>query len=143
MTDMFSPQKRSQIMARVRSADTAPELRVRRLLHGLGKRFRLHRRDLPGQPDLVLPKYKAVIFVHGCFWHGCPVWKHARIRPAANAAYWANKLDRTLTRDKNNIAALEQMGWRVLVVWECETRKKRLPELAEKIENFLSQRFYV
>lgn len=138
MPDMFSPQKRSQIMARVHGADTTPEIRVRKLLHGMGKRFRLHRRDLPGNPDLVLPKYKAVIFVHGCFWHGCPVCKHARIRPVANAAYWAKKLDRTLTRDKGNIATLRQMGWRVLVVWECETKSKRLPELAQKIEIFLS-----
>ncbi|HMM05939.1 MAG TPA: very short patch repair endonuclease [Clostridiales bacterium] len=138
MPDKFSPEKRSEIMSKVHSANTTPEIRVRKLLHSLGYRFRLQRRDLPGNPDIVLPKYKTVIFVHGCFWHGCPTCKHARVRPVANAGYWENKLNRTLERDKNSVAALEQMGWQVMVIWECETRKKNINGLLERIKNVLS-----
>ena len=135
MSDMFNTEKRSEIMAKVHSADTTPEIRVRKLLHSMGYRFRLHRRDLPGNPDIVLPKYKAVIFIHGCFWHGCPTCQHARIRPVTNAEYWDKKLNRTMERDKSNILALEQLGWRVLVIWECKTRKKSLIELSKRIDN--------
>ena len=130
---MFSPVKRSEIMAKVHSVNTTPEIRVRRLLHGIGYRFRLQRRDLPGKPDIVLPKYKAVIFVHGCFWHGCPICQRAKIRPVNNAEYWEKKLNRTLERDKNNMASLEQMGWRVIIVWECEIRKNNLGALLIKL----------
>ena len=133
MADVFDSKKRSEIMSRVRSVDTTPELRVRKLLHSMGYRFRLHRNDLPGNPDIVLPKYKTVIFVHGCFWHGCPICLHARIRPKQNSEYWNKKLDRTLERDKNNVIMLEQMGWKVLVVWECETKKKCLSILANRL----------
>jgi DNA mismatch endonuclease (patch repair protein) len=136
MPDMFDAKKRSEIMSRVHGANTTPEIRVRKLLHSMGYRFRLHRRDLPGNPDIVLPKYKTVIFVHGCFWHGCPTCRRAKIRPVANAEYWEKKLDRTLGRDKNNQAVLEQMGWRVMVIWECETKIKNLIELAQKISQF-------
>ena len=133
MPDMFTPRKRSEIMAKVHSANTKPEIRVRKLLHRIGYRFRLQRRDLPGNPDIVLPKYKAVIFVHGCFWHGCPVCRHAKIRPVTNAEYWEKKLNRTLERDKNNVEALVQMGWRAITVWECEIRKKNIGELLIKL----------
>ena len=139
MPDMFSPQKRSEIMAKVHSSNTTPEIRVRKLLHSMGYRFRLHRRDLPGNPDIVLPKYKTVIFVHGCFWHGCPTCRHAKIRPVVNAEYWNKKLDRTLERDKNNEAALERMGWHVIVIWECETTKNKLAILGEHIKDILTQ----
>jgi len=139
MPDMFDTQKRSEIMAKVHSSNTTPEIRVRKLLHSLGYRFRLHRRDLPGNPDIVLPKYKTVIFVHGCFWHGCPTCQHAKIRPVANAEYWDKKLNRTLKRDKSNVTALEQLGWNVMVIWECETRKTRLAILGERILNTLPQ----
>jgi len=135
---MFAPEKRSEIMAKVHSVNTAPEIHVRKLLHNMGYRFRLQRRDLPGNPDIVLPKYKIVIFVHGCFWHGCPTCKHAKVRPVANAEYWGKKLNRTIERDKSNVVALEQMGWRVVVIWECETRKKNLVELSERIRILLS-----
>lgn len=138
MSDKFSPEKRSEIMARVHSADTTPEIRVRKLLHSMGYRFRLHRRDLPGNPDIVLPKYKTVIFVHGCFWHGCPTCRHAKIRPVANAEYWDKKLNRTLERDKINVAALEQMGWLVMVIWECETKRKNTRDLAKKLSVYLN-----
>ena len=133
MADVFDSKKRSEIMSRVRSVDTTPELRVRRLLHSMGYRFRLHRNDLPGNPDIVLPKYKTVIFVHGCFWHGCPICRHARIRPKQNSEYWNKKLDRTLERDKINISMLESLGWRVFIIWECETKKKSILILADKI----------
>ena len=137
MADMFNAKKRSEIMSKVHSANTAPEIRVRKLIHSMGYRFRLQRRDLPGNPDIVLPKYKTAIFVHGCFWHGCPACRRAKVRPVANAEYWNRKLDRTLERDRNNMTALEQMGWRVVIIWECETRKKNLMLLAQKIENNL------
>ena len=135
MPDMFSPEKRSEIMARVHSANTTPEVRVRKLLHSMGYRFRLHRRDLPGNPDIVLPKYKTVLFIHGCFWHGCPTCKHAKIRPVANADYWNKKLNRTTERDKNNIAALKHIGWRVMIIWECETKKSCQAKLLSKLES--------
>jgi DNA mismatch endonuclease (patch repair protein) len=121
----------------VRSADTTPEIHVRKLLHSMGYRFRLQRRDLPGNPDIVLPKYKTAIFVHGCFWHGCPTCRHAKIRPVANAEYWEKKLNRTLERDRDNVAALEEMGWRVMVIWECETKKNRLEALTQNINGHL------
>jgi len=135
MADMFAPEKRSEIMAKVHSTNTTPEIRVRKLLHSMGYRFRLQKRDLPGNPDIVLPRYKTVIFVHGCFWHGCPTCRHAKIRPVTNAEYWEKKLDRTLQRDKSNLEALEQAGWKVMVIWECETKKKDLLDLRERINN--------
>ena len=133
MPDVFDQQKRSTIMSKVHSSNTTPEIRVRKLLHSMGYRFRLQRRDLPGTPDIVLPKYKTVIFVHGCFWHGCPTCRRAKIRPVANAEYWEKKLNRTIERDKSNVAALERMGWLVMVIWECETKKRHSEELKNKL----------
>ncbi len=128
--DTFPPEKRSDIMRRVRSADTTPERKVRSLLHKLGLRFRLHRSDLPGKPDIVLPKHRTVVFVHGCFWHrhqGCP---HATT-PASRQEYWLPKFRRTVERDKKNQEELHRQGWNVVVVWECEM--KNLGLLAEQI----------
>ena len=139
MPDMFDLKKRSEIMSKVHSANTKPEIRVRKLLHSMGYRFRLQRRDLPGNPDIVLPRYKTVIFVHGCFWHGCPTCRRAKIRPQSNSEYWEKKLDRTLERDKHNQMLLDQLGWRVLVIWECETKKKLLEELIQKINGYLAK----
>ncbi len=119
--DTFSQEKRSAIMQLVRSTDTNPEKIVRSLLHRLGFRFRLHRKDLPGKPDIVLPKYSTVIFVHGCFWHrhaGCS----RASTPATNQEYWLNKFDRTVKRDKKNVKELQRQGWRVVTIWECELR---------------------
>lgn len=141
MADMFTPEERSKIMAKVHSQNTTPEIRVRKLLHSLGYRFRLHRKDLPGNPDIVLSKYKTVIFVHGCFWHGCPTCRHAQIRPQANSEYWNKKLDRNMQRDRESYAALEDLGWQVLVIWECETKKKNIEQLAQRIIDLLSDSF--
>ena len=108
-------------MRRVRSTDTGPEIRVRSLLHSLGYRFRLYRADLPGNPDIVLPKFSTAIFVHGCFWHrhlGCK----RTSTPATRKDYWLPKFKRTVKRDKRNQAKLRRMGWRVVVLWECQTQ---------------------
>ena len=136
--DKFTEEKRSEIMSKVRSEDTKPEIKVRKLLHGMGYRFRLHRRDLPGKPDIVLPKYKTVVFVNGCFWHGCPTCRHASVRPKANADYWNRKLDRNLQRDRENYAKLTELGWRVVIVWECETKDKNIPQLRERLKEELT-----
>ncbi|HSK74982.1 MAG TPA: DNA mismatch endonuclease Vsr [Thermoanaerobaculia bacterium] len=121
MGDRYSPAKRSDIMSRVRGADTKPEVRVRSFLHRLGYRFRLHRRDLPGRPDIVLPSYRAVIFVHGCFWHQHPGCSKASV-PETDREKWTAKLARNVERDKENRDALREAGWRVATVWECELK---------------------
>ena len=108
-------------MSRIRATDTRPEKAVRSALHKMGLRFRLHRRDLPGRPDIVLPKYRAVVFVHGCFWHGHDC-KKGRSVPQTNAEFWRAKLACNRERDEQNRRDLEAAGWRVVVVWECQTR---------------------
>ena len=108
-------------MSRVRGRDTQPELTVRRLLHRIGFRFRLHRKDLPGHPDIILPKHRAAIFVHGCFWHGHPGCRRS-VRPTSNEAFWNTKIDRNIERDAQAQNELALRGWRVLVIWQCETR---------------------
>lgn len=119
--DVLSLEQRRLTMAAVKSRNTKPELSVRSLLHSLGYRFRLHRKDLVGQPDVVLPKYKTVLFVHGCFWHQHPHCKHAA-RPVSRQEYWDAKLNRNIERDKSQQAELQTLGWQVIVVWECEIR---------------------
>ena len=116
--DNVTPARRSWIMGRVKSQDTAPELYVRRALHAAGLRFRLHDKRLPGAPDLVLRKHRTVVFVHGCqwHWHGC---RRSRM-PSSNVDYWRRKINRNVERDAANAAALDALGWRVAVVWECE-----------------------
>ena len=116
--DKFTAEKRSSIMSSVRSKNTKPEMYVRSTLHNNGLRFRLHRKSLPGSPDIVLPKFKTVIFVNGCFWHGhdCPKGR----RPTSNLDFWNEKLDQNLKRDKQNYVALKEMGWQVIVIWECD-----------------------
>lgn len=124
MPERLNRKARSENMRRVRDRDTAPELAVRRLLHSEGFRFRLHVPDLPGRPDVVLPKHQTVIFVHGCFWHshpGCP----RAFTPATNVEFWQKKLGANPPRDARNEQALRDEGWRVLVVWECETKDTR------------------
>lgn len=120
MNDRLQPEERSALMGRVRGKNTLPEIRVRKVLHGLGYRFRLHRRDLPGKPDIVLPKYRLCVFVNGCFWHqhpGC----HRATMPRSNKSFWKEKLTRNCERDRKSLGALRELGWKTLVVWECET----------------------
>jgi DNA mismatch endonuclease (patch repair protein) len=134
MADTVSPEIRSQVMARVKSKGMKPEMTVRRLVHGLGYRYRLHRADLPGRPDLVFPARRKVLFVNGCFWHrhdGCP-----RVRiPATNRDYWLAKLESNYLRDTRNIRSLEEQGWDVLTVWECQLRD--LPSSTKRLVSFL------
>ncbi len=121
MADVFSPGQRSAVMRAVKSTNTAPELAVRRAAHALGLRFRLQRPDLPGKPDLVFPRLKAALFVHGCFWHGHGCARGARM-PATNRDYWLGKIGRNRARDEATLAALKRLGWNTHVIWECETR---------------------
>ena len=125
-------------MSKVHSENTAPEIAVRKTLFHMGYRYRLHRKDLPGTPDVVLPKYKTVVFVNGCFWHGCPTCRHAKIRPKANSEYWNAKLDRNIQRDRENYRKLRQMGWKVIVVWECETKAQGMNQLQARLKEELS-----
>lgn len=136
MTDKLTPKQRSANMARIRSKDMKPEMTVRRVVHRLGYRYRLHRKDLPGKPDLVFGPRRAVIFVHGCFWHqhDKTACKDGR-KPKSNKGYWGPKLDRNVQRDAEAQAALHQAGWRVLVIWECETHD--LEVLEQRIISFL------
>jgi DNA mismatch endonuclease, patch repair protein len=136
VVDTISKRRRSKNMAAIRSKDTAPELLVRRIVHGLGYRFVLHKAGLPGKPDLVLPRHKAVIFVHGCFWH-----QHARRlcldgrTPKSNLPYWLPKLSRNVKRDARHRAALGRLGWRSLVIWDCQSKDPDV--VATRIERFL------
>jgi DNA mismatch endonuclease, patch repair protein len=130
----MSAATRSDIMRAVRSRDTSPEMIVRRLAHSLGYRYRLHRRDLPGSPDLVFPSRRKLIFVQGCFWHGHACARGARA-PKTNAAYWSAKISRNETRDAEQQALLARDGWRLLIVWECQTRD--LCALKHTLRSFL------
>jgi DNA mismatch endonuclease (patch repair protein) len=125
LADHISKQKRSWNMSRITSKDTKPEIVVRFLLHSLGYRFRLHRKDLPGKPDIVLPKYKTVIFVHGCFWHRHEGCKKATT-PKSNMEYWLNKFARNISNDIRHKRELQELGWSVIVIWECETKNVQM-----------------
>lgn len=136
MVDSLTPEQRSERMSRIRASDTAPEMLVRRHLHALGFRYRLHARDLPGKPDLVLPKHGVVVFVHGCFWHAHSCQK-GRI-PATRREFWREKFAYNKARDARNVRALRRLGWRVATVWECSlskgsTRQAALETLVRKI----------
>ena len=131
--DKVSSQQRSRNMSKIKGKDTKPEKIVRSLLHALGYRFRLHRKTLPGIPDIVLPKYKAVIFVNGCFWHGHDGCKRATI-PDTNKEFWERKILATKARDQKNIFDLEKLGYRCLVIWQCELKDKNL--LIQHLLNF-------
>ena len=117
MADTLNSEHRSRIMSRVGGKNTRPEILVRRALHAAGLRFRIHRRDLPGTPDIVLPRHRIAVMVQGCFWHGhdCPKGR----RPKSNVEFWTTKLDRNLQRDRANADALSKLGWQVVTVWEC------------------------
>ncbi|MBS3961215.1 MAG: DNA mismatch endonuclease Vsr [Sandarakinorhabdus sp.] len=125
---------RSRTMRAVRSQNTTPELKVRRILHGAGYRFRLHRKDLPGSPDLTFPARKAVVFVHGCFWHCHDCKRGARV-PKSNSDYWVAKIARNVARDARDFEALNFLGWRAAAVWECELKEPQA--LLARVSNFL------
>ena len=123
-------------MSRIRDRDTGPEMTVRRILHRLGYRFRLHRRDMPGKPDIVLTKFNTVIFVQGCFWHRHPGCQYAYM-PKTRTEFWERKFQETVARDARNSQQLRDSGWKVLYVWECEV--KDMQKLAEKLNSFLQE----
>ncbi len=133
MADHVTPPKRSEIMKAVGTKDTGAEMTVRRLLHAKGYRYRLHRRDLPGSPDIVFPRLRKVLFIHGCFWHGHDCSK-GRL-PKSRLDYWQPKIEATKQRDRRSIEALSELGWNVAVVWQCELRN--IPALMAKLQNFL------
>ena len=137
MADTISPKHRSWNMSRVRSKNTKPEIKIRSMLHAKGFRFRKNVKNLPGVPDIVLPKYKSIIFVHGCFWHqhkGC-VKSHI---PKSNVEFWTEKLGKNVVRDKKHNKELKQAGWRILTIWECEM--KDLNKLERKLKKFFESR---
>lgn len=123
MADIVDKETRSRMMSGIRGKNTKPEMIVRRALHKAGYRYRLHAKDLPGKPDIVLPKYRTVIFVHGCFWHhhDCKNFKW----PKTREEFWRKKIEGNVKRDKRAYAALEALGWKVVIIWECETREKK------------------
>lgn len=138
MADVLTPEQRQLNMSRIRGRDTKPEMRIRRGLHARGFRYRLHDRKLPGRPDLVFPLYRAVIFVHGCFWHGhnCPLFK----LPATRPEFWSTKIASNRARDTRTVAALLELGWRVATVWECSIRgsiRRSEDEVIEQCQAFL------
>ena len=137
MVDGLTPERRSENMRRIQSKNMKPEIAVRRLVHALGFRFRLHRQDLPGKPDLVLPRHKKIVFVHGCFWHGHgdPACVDGRRQPKSNQDYWLPKLARNKQRDFANLLALQALGWDTAIVWECELRHPDV--LARRLRSFI------
>jgi DNA mismatch endonuclease, patch repair protein len=134
MTDPFTPAERSAVMRRVKSKDSKAELKVRKALTRMGLRYRLHRKDLPGSPDVAFPGRKLALFVHGCFWHGHDCKRGARA-PKANADYWSAKIERNRARDIRTAEALTAMGWRPATIWECELKE---PELEARLEALLA-----
>ncbi len=134
MADIVTREKRSQMMSGIRSKNTKPEIIVRSMLHSMGLRFRLHSKELPGSPDIVLPKHRAVVFVHGCFWHRHENCKYA-YNPKSRIDFWQNKFFSNQERDRLNQKSLKSDGWRVIVIWECETKH------CEKLERKLKRLF--
>ena len=134
--DSVSSSRRSEIMSRIRSSDTRPEMQVRRMLHKLGYRYVLHRRDLPGVPDLVFPSRRRIIFIQGCFWHQHKGCIDGRI-PKSRVSYWKPKLRRNVERDRSNTSNLRRSGWKVISVWECEAAK--FDTVRERLIRFLGK----
>lgn len=132
MADVFSKEKRSQVMSRIRSRNTRPEILVRKHLFAHGFRYRLHDSKLPSKPDIVLPKYKTIVFIHGCFWHG-HTCKYAQV-PKSNTAFWVDKINRNKNISLINVEKLENLGWRVIIIWECELSKKRREKTLNDLE---------
>lgn len=136
MPDMFTPERRKQIMRAIKDKDTRPEMIVRALTHAMGYRYRLHHRDLPGRPDLVFSSRRKVIFVHGCFWHGHTACKNGRL-PKSNVGYWSNKIQRNCDRDRRAERKLRSWGWGVMTIWECQVNDSQV--LGRRITRFLNR----
>ncbi|MES2112511.1 MAG: DNA mismatch endonuclease Vsr [Bacteroidota bacterium] len=132
MADVHSKETRSYNMSRIRSKDTKPEMLVRRFLHKNGFRYRLHVKTLPGKPDIVLPKYKTVIFIHGCFWHGHEGCRYYVV-PKTRTEWWLNKINGNITNDNNAEAVLKDAGWNIITLWECELKKSSLEETLKNL----------
>lgn len=139
MADKMTEEQRHYCMSRIRSVDTRPEMVVRKFLHASGFRYSLHRKDLPGSPDIVLKKYHTVIFINGCFWHGHPLCRYATV-PKTNSDFWTEKIRCNKERDANNIESLERLGWHAIVVWECELKPRCRAARLELLETQLRQR---
>ncbi len=139
MTDIVDKATRSRMMAGIRGTNTKPERIVRSWLHRQGLRFRLHKFGLPGRPDIILSKYRAAIFVHGCFWHRHPGCRYATT-PASNAAFWQEKFRKSVARDRKKTAELRRLGWRVLTIWECQLDERRLVRLSAAIRRAITKR---
>ena len=138
MTDTLSKEKRSWNMSRIRCKDTKPELMLRSMLHRAGFRFRVHERKLPGTPDIVLPRYKTIIFVNGCFWHRHKNCKYA-YNPKSKPDFWQDKFSKTILRDREKIKALRSSGWKVITVWECDLQKDPDSILAKVVQNLRNE----
>ena len=123
-------------MSKIGPKDTKPEIILRKIVHNMGYRYRLHRKDLPGKPDLVFPKYKKVIFMHGCFWHGHKNCKRSTL-PETNRKFWENKIKGNIKTDKNNYIKLENLGWDYMIIWQCEIKKKNTEQFKSRIRDFL------
>lgn len=140
MTDFLSPKERSERMSRIKGSNTRPEIALRKALHSLGLRYRLNGADLPGKPDLVFPRYKTVVFVHGCFWHRHVDCNIATI-PKSNTAFWVEKFEKNVARDDRVTKLLEAAGWRVLIVWECQLGSvRRAKATGERIAELIREK---
>lgn len=138
MADIFSPKKRTEIMKSIRSKDTGCELTVRKLIFATGYRYRLHKASLPGKPDIVFPMLKKVIFIQGCFWHGCRKCSRSKL-PKSNKSFWKNKIEGNINRDKQNFKKLKRLGWDYLCIWQCEIKKRNEKKLELRINNYLKK----
>jgi DNA mismatch endonuclease (patch repair protein) len=138
MTDIYSKQKRSQIMSKISGKNTKPEIIIRKISHSLGYRFRLHKKDLPGKPDIVFPKYKKLIFVNGCFWHGHKNCKRSKL-PTTNKKFWKEKIEGNKKKDQSNYYHIKKLGWDYLIIWQCVIKISNRNKLEKKIQKFLDQ----
>lgn len=137
MADIFKKQKRSQIMSHISGKDTKQEIAIRKIAHSLGYRFRLHKKELPGKPDIAFPKYKKVIFVNGCFWHGHKNCTRSKL-PVTHKKFWQRKIEGNIKRDRANYKALKKLGWSYLIIWQCSITKSNTAKLEANISKFLS-----
>ncbi|MCD4830760.1 MAG: DNA mismatch endonuclease Vsr [Anaerohalosphaeraceae bacterium] len=135
MSDVHTKKQRSYNMSRIKNKDTRPEIVVRKIIHGMGYRYGLHRKDLPGKPDIVLTRHRKIIQINGCFWHkhNC---KYGKVKPKTNADFWEMKRTATVKRDKESLSKLKKLGWDILVIWECQTKQPK--KIVQKLTAFLN-----